>query len=1428
MNRLRSFLLTLGLLAATWAANAQSVSPTVVANAGGTGTAGNMTLDWTLGEPMVTTLDNGLLVLTQGFHQPGGVLTSNLPAPFITTWNTANAGVSGATSITIPTTGGGYLYDVDWNNDGVYDQFNVTGSVTHDFGVSGTYTIRIAGAFPRIFFNGAGDRLKLLSVDQWGATPWTSMVGAFKGCSNMNITATDAPDLSSVTDLTECFMDCIAFTADLDQWDVLGITTMTRLFRGCTLFNGDVTTWATDSVTDMGGLFQLAGTFNRDISGWNTSKVTTMTSMFANADSFDQPIGVWDVGQVQQFGTMFIQNDAFDQPLNAWDVHSAVNFSSMFSQTTAFNQPLDQWTLGAVSLSAMFSQATAFDQDLGAWDISQVINFSNALSNCGMSTANYDATLIGWSTLDAGETQIPANKTFGATGLTYCLGEAARNTLTGTYGWTINDAGPDLICQSQGHFVTTWQTDNPGISDPLSITIPTFPGETYNYDVDWDNDGTFDQFGLTGDVTHTYPSPGTYTIRIRGAFPAIHFAYSGDNEKLLSVDQWGTMAWTTMEAAFAGCGNLQVTAADVPDLSGATSLQEMFASCANFNADINSWDVSQVTNMRDMFVGAVAFNQDLSSWEVGNVTNMGGMFSDTEAFDQPLDAWDVSNVTDMSIMFGGALQFDQDISSWAVGNVTDMAGMFINTAAFNQDLSSWDVGSVTNMFGMFLDATAFDQDLGSWDISNVTNMELMLDNCGMSTANYDATLMGWSTLDAGETQIPTNILLNAMGLTYCLGEAARNTLIGTYGWTITDAGPDLACLYPEHFVTTWKTDQPFGSSNPSSIIISTAPGETYNYDVDWNNDGVFDDLGVSGDITHDYGSPDTVTIRIRGTFPRIYIGGGGDSRKLHSVDQWGSTAWTSMFRAFQSCTNLKAIPSDPPDLSACSSLRFMFDGCSNFNADISMWDVGQVTDMGFMFRGSAFNQDISSWNVGQVTNMSFMFRGSSFNQDIGGWNVANVTVMQAMFWGSPFDQDISGWNVGQVTTMEDMFRGTPFDQDISSWNVGAVTLMGNMFQGSLFNHDIGSWNVSNVTDMYGMFELSPFNQDISGWNVSNVQYMDGMFYASSFNQDIGSWNTSAVTDMGYMFYGSPFNQDISSWNVSAVSNMEGMFNGATSFDQDLGGWDVSNVTNMTNMLDNSGLSTAHYDATLIGWATLDAGETQIPSGISLGAAGLTYCAGEAARTALTGTYGWTINDAGQDPGCAGVSLALRAFLQGPYISGTGLMNDGLRANGLVPLSEPYTALGWTQVTGGGETTTAPVLAVTGDDAIVDWVYLQLRDKSDNTLVLETRCALVQRDGDIVDTDGVSPVSFSSPSDSYYIAVFHRNHLGAMTLNSVALSSTAAGVDLTTGATATYGTDAQADLSGVKLLWAGDVTSDGLVKYAGGGNDRDPILVRIGG
>ena len=127
-----------------------------------------------------------------------------------------------------------------------------------------------------------------------------------------------------------------------------------------------------------------------------------------------------------------------------------------------------------------------------------------------------------------------------------------------------------------------------------------------------------------------------------------------------------------------------------------------------------------------------------------------------------------------------------------------------------------------------------------------------------------------------------------------------------------------------------------------------------------------------------------------------------------------------------------------------------FGGRSTFNADISKWNTGKVTDMYAMFyKASAFNQDIGSWNTGKVTYMGGMFHSASaFNQAIGSWNTAEVTNMNGMFRSaSAFNREIGSWNTTQVTDMSRMFYyATSFNQDISSWTgSAATTAQTNMF-----------------------------------------------------------------------------------------------------------------------------------------------------------------------------------------------------------------------------------------------------------------------------------------------------------------------------------------------------------------------------------------------
>ena len=194
-----------------------------------------------------------------------------------------------------------------------------------------------------------------------------------------------------------------------------------------------------------------------------------------------------------------------------------------------------------------------------------------------------------------------------------------------------------------------------------------------------------------------------------------------------------------------------------------------------------------------------------------------------------------------------------------------------------------------------------------------------------------------------------------------------------------------------------------------------------------------------------------------------------------------------------------------------------------------------------------------------------------------------------------------------------------------------------------------------------------------------------------------------------------------------------------------------------------------------------------------------------------------------------VQVSPKIFLEGPYSTGTGLMSDALRSGGLVPASQPYTALGYafTGTPGAGGTLGGGVLAVTGNNAIVDWVIVELRTAASPAVIAASCAALVQRDGDVVALDGTSPVSITIGAGSYHVAVRHRNHLGAMTSAAVALSGTTTTVDLTSAATAAYGTEARKTVGTIQALWTGDVTFNKQLKYTGSGNDRDPILVRVG-
>ena len=174
---------------------------------------------------------------------------------------------------------------------------------------------------------------------------------------------------------------------------------------------------------------------------------------------------------------------------------------------------------------------------------------------------------------------------------------------------------------------------------------------------------------------------------------------------------------------------------------------------------------------------------------------------------------------------------------------------------------------------------------------------------------------------------------------------------------------------------------------------------------------------------------------------------------------------------------------------------------------------------------------------------------------------------------------------------------------------------------------------------------------------------------------------------------------------------------------------------------------------------------------------------------------------------------------------TGLMRTDLRTLGLLPTSEPYSAMGY-EVANAGATVAPSVMQATGQQAIVDWVLLELRQGAPGHTVVERRAALVKSNGDVVATDGASSVAFTNLVEGRHLAVRHRNHLGVMSAGP--LQATGGTVNFTAASAQLYGQSPTMLHNNLRAMWPGDSNRDGIVRFTGNANDRDPVLAAIGG
>jgi surface protein len=293
------------------------------------------------------------------------------------------------------------------------------------------------------------------------------------------------------------------------------------------------------------------------------------------------------------------------------------------------------------------------------------------------------------------------------------------------------------------------------------------------------------------------------------------------------------------------------------------------------------------------------------------------------------------------------------------------------------------------------------------------------------------------------------------------------------------------------------------------------------------------------------------------------------------------------------------------------------------------------------------------WVISSSTNANYMFTecAALTTLNSAGWTFGSLVSAYAMFYNasSLANIDVSAWDMSTCTSVGFMFGGNRnmsfTNLDLSNWTIspvsfGADTLnaMSWMFSYciNLTAVDLSGFNTSGVLQLNGLFYncRSIGAIDVTGLDTSNVVSMESAFYnldGGTYGKNmvgIEAWDTSSVTNFEETFQNAKaWNPNIENWDTSSATNMRRMLYDCDSFNRNISAWDINQVTNLSDFLQvATGMSTANYDALLIGWAA------RIPLAYSgtLNFGGSQYTLGgaaEAARTQLIADVG-AISDGG--------------------------------------------------------------------------------------------------------------------------------------------------------------------------------------------------------
>ena len=385
-------------------------------------------------------------------------LKSNAQNEFITKWDLSQIG-SNSTSISfdVGTTG---MVNYSWETvpTGIIGSgfFSGTNATITGLPINSIIRLKINPTnFNQFKIQYGIDKERLIDVEQWGITPWINMNSSFAGCSNLNITANDIPNLALVSDMSHMFQNCTILNSpnNINNWNTTNVTDMNGMFSSSN-FNQPISNWDVSNVTNMSNMFSgnfwgfdtASNPFNQPIGNWDVSNVIDMSYMFCFNSNFNQPINNWDVSNVTNMSFMFASSPdiiagqggtcSFNQPLSNWNTINVIDMSYMFASNHSFNQPLSNWnTMNVINMELMFIFATQFNQSIGTWHLNPNVMLSNMLNWCGLDCINYSEIINNW----ANNINTPNGRNLGAYGINYGTNAiSGRNNLINTKGWTIS------------------------------------------------------------------------------------------------------------------------------------------------------------------------------------------------------------------------------------------------------------------------------------------------------------------------------------------------------------------------------------------------------------------------------------------------------------------------------------------------------------------------------------------------------------------------------------------------------------------------------------------------------------------------------------------------------------------------------------------------------------------------------------------------------------------------------------------------------------------------------------------------------------------------------------------------------------------------------------------------------------------------------